>query len=102
MALAAINVVRGEFGLSVGKDVSIVGFDDTDLAKWPLFGLTCYTQPLEQMVDRTIQIITASLQSRKMPTAREIIKGQLVIRESARIPKDGTCIVNGVRIWARA
>ncbi len=102
MALAAINVARGEFGLRVGKDVSIVGFDDTDLAKWPLLSLTCYSQPLEQMVDRTVQIITESFQSRKMPTAQEVIKGQLVIRESARIPKKGTCIVNGVRIWVRA
>src|SRR3546814_5179565 len=35
MALAAIEVARSEFGLEVGRDVSIIGFDDIAMAAWP-------------------------------------------------------------------
>jgi DNA-binding LacI/PurR family transcriptional regulator len=56
MALVAISIARSEFGLDVGRDVSIVGFDDSELSRWPIFGLTTYSQPVEQMAERVAQI----------------------------------------------
>jgi DNA-binding LacI/PurR family transcriptional regulator len=58
MALVAINLARTEFRLNVVVDVSIVGFDDIEMALWPIFGLTNYSQPLEVMVQRVVQVRT--------------------------------------------
>ena len=100
MALAAINVARSEFNLVVGRDISIVGFDGTELAGWPMFGLTTYTQPIQTMVDCVVRIIKDTLLNRKMPSAQEVVPGQLVVRDSARIPKKGIALLNGLKIWS--
>src|SRR3546814_17123752 len=52
MALAAIEVARSEFGLEVGRDVSIIGFDDIAMAAWPSHSLTPYSQPTKLMDQR--------------------------------------------------
>lgn len=99
MALTAINVARAEFNLKVGQDISIVGFDDTGLAGWPVFGLTSYSQPIQAMVDKAVSIIMEFFNNRQMLAKQEIIPGQLIVRDSARIPKAGISIVGDKRIW---
>lgn len=99
MAIAAMEVARHEFGLSVGRDVSIVGFDDVGAARWPSYGLTTYSQPVLPMVDETIAILTELME---MPTVRprqSIIPGHLVVRSSARVPKIGVTDNPNGRIW---
>lgn len=89
MALVTISVARAEFGIDVGKDISIVGFDDSELSRWPIFGLTTYTQPLEQMVERVSQIIQNQLNRESEPVTEVEIGGELVVRTSARRPQSG-------------
>jgi len=100
MALAAINVARSEFNLTVGHNISIVGFDDTELAAWPTFSLTTYSQPIRTMVDRVVRIVIDTLLNKEMPSIQEVVPGQLVVRESARIPAIGMKLIDGVRIWS--
>ena len=89
MALVAINVAQAEFGLNVGQDVSIVGFDDSDLSRWPMFGLTTYAQPHEEMAERVVQIIHNQLSGVSEPVTEVEIEGELVVRTSARLPRSG-------------
>lgn len=84
MAIAAIEVARYEFGLNVGHDISIVGFDDIAMARWASFSLTTYAQSTDALVDETINLIQAA-RSGAEPTNRTI-GGSLVIRNSARRP----------------
>jgi DNA-binding LacI/PurR family transcriptional regulator len=83
MALAAINVARYEFGLDIGREISIVGYDDVPMAAWPAFSLTTYAQPAEKMVEATVSVIGAL---RKAPEAHAhvTIEGQLRVRGSTR------------------
>lgn len=100
MALAAINVARTEFNLDVGREISIVGFDDTELAAWPLFNLTTYSQPIQAMVDRVVHIIRQALSTKDMLPIQQVVPGQLVVRTSARIPAQGVALVDGVAVWS--
>lgn len=84
MAIAAIEVARSEFGLAVGRDISIVGFDDIAMARWPSFSLTTYAQSTAALVDETIAIIQAVRAG--SPPLQRIVPGALVIRTSARTP----------------
>jgi DNA-binding LacI/PurR family transcriptional regulator len=82
MALITIEVARHEFGLELGNDIGVVGFDDIPLASWASFGLTTYSQPLDAMADRTVDFI-----SRIDDMAREqnvVVPGKLMIRKSTR------------------
>lgn len=84
MALAAIDVARSEFGIAVGRDLSIVGFDDISAAGWPSFSLTTFAQSTEAMVDATVDIVQR-VRGGSEPI-RRVIDGSLVIRTSARLP----------------
>lgn len=57
MALATIEVARFEFGLVIGRQIGVAGFDDIDQARWPSFDLTSYSQPIEEMVGNVIAMI---------------------------------------------
>ena len=97
MALVAINLARAEFGLQVGSDVSIVGFDDIEMARWPLFGLTTYSQPVELMVRRVIEVVERQLSTAVTPAVQHIIDGELIVRGSARTPQTG--VVRSADHW---
>ncbi len=83
MAIAAINVARHEFGLDVGREVSIVGYDDVPMAAWPAFSLTSYSQPAQRMVDETLRLIRVL---REDPGRHDdvVVDGTLVVRGSSR------------------
>jgi DNA-binding LacI/PurR family transcriptional regulator len=98
MALAAINVAKEEFGLDVGRDVSIVGVDDSELAGWPIFGLTTYGQPISEMAKHVVETILLQLAGEAEPT-ETVVPGDLIVRSSARIPKTGVSGPSERRIW---
>ncbi|PTX55531.1 LacI family transcriptional regulator [Litoreibacter ponti] len=86
MAFAVMDVVRGELGLRIPEDVSIVGYDDVAMAAWPTFELTTVRQPANRMVDAVIAQLMAQIEGDAPPKQTEI-EGPLVIRRSARIPE---------------
>src|SRR3546814_5107711 len=89
MALAAIEVARSEFRLEVGRDVSIIGFDDIAMAAWPSHSLTTYSQPIQLMVQRLTSIVQSLLRDTNYPPTATIVPGRLVVRGSARVPPMG-------------
>lgn len=99
MAMAAINVARAELGLDVGREVSIVGFDDAGPAAWPLLGLTTYVQPVEAMVEEVVAITRRRLADPLAPAESRVLPGWLAVRSSARRPATGIVSVDGEEIW---
>ena len=84
MAFAAIQTAREEFGLTPGRDISIVGFDDIPLAAWPMFSLTTFSQPIDAMAERVVDVTLQRLEHPDLPAVRDIIPGQLILRRSTR------------------
>ena len=86
MAFATIETARHEFGLEVGRDLSIVGFDDVPLAAWPSFALTTFSQPIQAMVQRVVEITLGHLEPGGSGPVHATVPGALVVRRSARLP----------------
>jgi DNA-binding LacI/PurR family transcriptional regulator len=82
MALAAIEVARHEFGLQVGRDIGIAGFDDIDEASWPSFDLTTFSLPVEAMIERVVAMLLTAPKSRT--PAQAVVDGVLKPRGSTR------------------
>jgi DNA-binding LacI/PurR family transcriptional regulator len=83
----ALGVVRGACarGLVVPGDLSVVGFDDVDLAAHFQPPLTTIAQPIPDMARHAVQMI---LDLRRGLEVRDrIFPGQLVIRESTGHPR---------------
>lgn len=88
MALAAIDTLRYELGLKVPEQVSVVGFDDVPQAAWPAYDLTTYAQPLPEMIEAVLNLLTVQLQSRSQGGSENghgqalVLGGQLRLRRS--------------------
>lgn len=86
MALAVLDTLRFEMGLRVPEDVSVVGYDDVPLAAALSYNLTTVSQPVDAMVDATVEALVARMDDPHLPAERTEIDGPLVIRGSARLP----------------
>ncbi|MEI9852313.1 MAG: LacI family DNA-binding transcriptional regulator [Sphingomonas sp.] len=97
MAAAAVGVAHRR-GLNVPQDLSIVGFDDTQLATtvWP--ELTTIRQPTASMAETALNLLLAKLRAmRSSENARfgeQILDYELVIRESSG-PPPGVAVDTG-------
>lgn len=83
--IAAIGAIRAlsDAGLSVPKDVSVVGFDDIQSAAYSTPSLTTVRQPLTEMGKRGAEILLERIANREAPFPSEIVMApELVIRES--------------------
>jgi len=84
MAAAVLSVAHMKH-LQIPKEVSVVGFDDTELATtvWP--NISTVTQPLEEMAELAIDILTTrqtqSLSSHS--NLRHVLDYQLQMRDSS-------------------
>ncbi|MEM8869685.1 MAG: LacI family DNA-binding transcriptional regulator [Pseudomonadota bacterium] len=86
MAFAVMDTLRFELGLSIPKNVSVVGYDDVPIAAWPAYDLTTIRQPMNKMVSATVDVLLARIEQGAAPE-RIQIPGPLKIRGSARKPK---------------
>jgi DNA-binding LacI/PurR family transcriptional regulator len=83
MAIAAMDVLRQELGLSVPQDVSVVGFDDVPQAAWGSYRLTTIVQSVEKMVEATVALLHEQMQEGARPR-NVVIPCEVVERDSVR------------------
>jgi DNA-binding LacI/PurR family transcriptional regulator len=84
MAFAVMDVLRFELGLRVPDDVSVVGYDDVQLAAWPAYDLTTVRQPANRMVAETVDILLTRIKDPQTAPRRVAIDGPLIVRGSTR------------------
>ncbi|MBB97264.1 MAG: LacI family transcriptional regulator [Rhodobacteraceae bacterium] len=90
MAMAVMDTLRFELGLSVPGDVSVVGYDDVPAAGWLAYNLTTIRQRANAMVAETVDILLAQIADPATPPRREALDAPLILRGSARIPEGWT------------
>ena len=90
MAFAVMDCLRTEMGLSVPNDVAVVGYDDVPMAAWGAYDLTTMRQPLNRMVDATIDLLLTQVEDKTAPPRAIEIDGALIQRSSTRKPKETT------------
>lgn len=90
MAIGAMDRAR-ELGLRIPENVSIVGFDDIPMASWARYRLTTIRQPVDRLIDTTIDVLVDAIESAENERVIKIIPGELVRRQSARLPQKAAC-----------
>jgi DNA-binding LacI/PurR family transcriptional regulator len=87
MAFAVMDALRFDLGLRVPEDVSVVGFDNVPQAEWGAYRLTTFEQPVEPMVEATVDLLQERLREEGAGPARNVVvPGSLIVRASARMP----------------
>lgn len=85
MAIGALYAIN-EKGLSVGRDVCISGFDDTQLGRYVRPAITTVRQPIEEVGQRTIELLINIIQGNQPVEDKFLLQPELVVRESSKRP----------------
>lgn len=88
MAFAVLETLKVELGLQIPQDVSIIGYDDVQMAAWKTYDLTTMRQPANRMVDATTSMLLDMINEPETERQKIEIDSELIIRGSARIPKN--------------
>lgn len=82
MAYGAIDVLKYEYSMKLGKDVGIAGFDNLPMGNWPSYRLTSFAQPIAQMAKEGIELLFANIKNRNMVPVERRYPMTLIERES--------------------
>jgi LacI family transcriptional regulator len=85
VALGVLAATR-ELGLRCPEDVSLVGFDDLELASFTNPALTTVAQPAYQMGARAAGLLFERLRGENIPTQHIVMKATLRVRDSTAAP----------------
>lgn len=86
MAFAVLETLRGDLGLRVPDDVSVVGYDDVQMSAWKIYDLTTLRQPANRMVEATVDLLLSMIDDKPVDSLKIEIDSPLILRSSARIP----------------
>ncbi|MEM5503021.1 LacI family DNA-binding transcriptional regulator [Ahrensia kielensis] len=86
MAFAVLETLKTELRLNVPNDVSLIGYDDVQMASWKTFDLTTLRQPANRMVEATTSMLLNMIEDPATLRQKIEIESELIVRGSARIP----------------
>lgn len=89
--LQALGVLHAAaaLGLSVPRDLSVVGFDDLAIAELTSPRLTTIHQPLREMAEQATRLVLQLLEGPKPEVTRVELATSLVVRDSTAAPPTG-------------
>jgi DNA-binding LacI/PurR family transcriptional regulator len=82
LALGCYQTLR-ERGAAPGRDVAVVGFDDSPTAELLSPGLSSVAQPLEDVGRECVRLLLARIASPDAPAERLLLEPSLIVRDSA-------------------
>jgi DNA-binding LacI/PurR family transcriptional regulator len=84
MAIAVMDVLRQELGLRIPHDVCVAGFDDVPQAAWGAYQLSSVSQPIEPMVDATVNLLIEQIKG-QVEQRTVVVPCTLVARASTTL-----------------
>ncbi|MFI1566980.1 LacI family DNA-binding transcriptional regulator [Streptomyces sp. NPDC020490] len=82
LALGCYQTLR-ERGAAPGRDVAVIGFDDSPIAELLSPALSSLAQPLEDVGRECVRLLLARIASPDAPPERLLLEPSLVVRDSA-------------------
>lgn len=85
LAIGFIDGLRHELGLRVPEDISVVGFDDVAMARWPSHSLTTIQQPVSAMLEATVALASKlALDASEAAFVQRFEPGDVIERSTTR------------------
>lgn len=81
VAVGAMNQAQ-RAGLSVPRDVAVVGFDDIAMAAWPCFDLTTTRVDMDGMAVAAADVLVRRLGGDRSPVGTQVFPTELVLRRT--------------------
>lgn len=84
VSASAFITALAQRGLQVPQAVSVVGFDDSQAARYALVPITSVSYPLEQITDHVVEMACSRLEGFTGQPRRADVKGVLAVRQSTQ------------------
>ena len=84
MAIGCMDALRREYKMAIPEDISVVGFDGIAPALWSGYNLTTIRQPVKQMSEAAVEMITARVAEPDTPPEMRVFSGVMYAGASAR------------------
>lgn len=85
MALGVLNA-GWDAGLEVGRELAVVGFDDTPISRYLRPALTSLAQPIGEIGERLVTMLIDELNDRPVQQRQLLLRPSLVVRASSAVP----------------
>lgn len=89
MAIGAIDAARITLGLAIPDDLSVVGFDGAEPARWGSYDLTTVRQPVQRMTEAAVAMLMERIEDSTALPEQRLFTGALLRGSSARIADGG-------------
>jgi len=86
MAVGALRAIE-DHGLTAGRDLSVIGFDDSPVASVLRPRLSSVRQPIEDVAHKLVEVLLAELSGAQRRPSQQLLTPWLVARESSREPR---------------
>jgi DNA-binding LacI/PurR family transcriptional regulator len=81
-AIGALHAAR-ERGLEVGRDISLIGFDDAPMSQYLLPPMTTIRQPIREAGRKCVDILVELMKGVQSQKHQVLLQPELVLRSSA-------------------
>lgn len=81
MALGLMDALR-KHAIKIPEDTLVIGFDNIDMTSWPAYELTTWQQPIDEMIEKTINYLMDEIASYKGLVETIEVEGKLIIRKT--------------------
>ncbi|PPA70865.1 LacI family DNA-binding transcriptional regulator [Jeotgalibacillus proteolyticus] len=81
MALGVLDALRKK-GIRVPEDTKVVGFDNIEMSGWPAYQLTTWEQPINQMVEKTVNYLLKEMANYTGMARTVEVEGSLIERKT--------------------
>ena len=86
LSIGALSAAHSA-GLQVPKDLGLIGLNDMKIAEWQNIDLTTIRNPVDQIVDASIELVVGMLDNDQMPPEARLFTCEVVERGTLRPPK---------------
>ena len=83
LSIGALSAVR-ERGLRVPDDIGIIGLNDMEMSRWQNINLTTIRQPVRDIIDSSIELVVAMLETPERQPEARIFACEVVDRGTLR------------------
>jgi DNA-binding LacI/PurR family transcriptional regulator len=84
MAVGAIHAAQSR-GLTIGRDLAVMGFDDVPMAEYLWPPLTSVRQPIREAGRKCVEILVALLEGKTPPDTHVLLLPTLIVRQSSAL-----------------
>ncbi len=83
LAVGALSAIQ-EAGLSVPRDIGLIGLNDMEMSRWQNIALTTIRQPVAEIIEAAIDLVVATIETPERPPETRLFPCRVIARCTLR------------------